>query len=125
MDWVQYLLLGAIAWFLLRRTLPVKGLADLTPGEVKERLKNGKDYVFVDVREVHEYREGHIKGFQNIPLSQLARRLDEIDRGKPVVLTCRSGMRSRQAARILKKNGFSEIAHLKTGISGWDGKLTR
>lgn len=125
MEWIQYLIFGAVLWFILKRFLPTKGLTNLTAAEVKELLKNQKEHLFLDVREVHEFREGHIKGFKNYPLSQLNGKAAELDTNKSVVLTCRSGMRSRQAAKILQKKGFNKISHLKTGIIGWDGDLVR
>lgn len=125
MQWIQYLIFAVLLWLIIKRFLPVKDLTNLTAAEVKELLKHQKDHLFLDVREVHEYREGHIKGFKNYPLSQLAHKVNELDPNKSVVLTCRSGMRSRQAAKILKKKGFNKISHLKTGIIGWDGDLVR
>lgn len=125
MAWLQYLLLALLVFLLMRRFLPVKGLENLTAEQVKERLGNSKDHVFIDVRESGEYKQGHIRGFKNIPLSQLSNRLSEIDSQKVVVLTCRSGMRSSTAAKILRRHGYTRIAHLKTGISGWNGNLVR
>lgn len=124
-EWIQYLIYAVLLWFIISRMLPVRGLINLSASEVEERLKNRKDYTFVDVREVNEFQAGHIKGFHNIPLSQLRGRVGEIDAAKPVVLTCRSGMRSRQAAKVLHKHGIRNISHLKTGVSGWNGKLVK
>lgn len=118
MEALQYFVWGLIVWLVISKVLPVKGLTNLSSTEVEEMLKTPGEHEFVDVREIFEYQQGHIKGFKNIPLSQLARRLDEIDPKKSVVLTCRSGMRSRKAAKILKKNGYNRISHLKTGVSG-------
>lgn len=125
MQWIQYLIFGVLLWLIIRRFMPMKGLTNLSAAEVKQLLKNQKEHLFIDVREVHEYREGHIRGFKNYPLSQLAQKVNELDPNKSVILTCRSGMRSRQAAKILQKNGFSQISHIKTGIIGWDGDLVR
>jgi rhodanese-related sulfurtransferase len=119
MDWIGYGLLAVILFLFIKQMLPMKGLKNLSSEEVKELLKKPKEYTFIDVREVHEYNSGHIKGFKNIPLSQLNQRLHEIDRNKPIVLTCRSGNRSRVAAKILIKNKFTNLSHLKTGIAGW------
>ncbi|KEO81401.1 rhodanese-like domain-containing protein [Tumebacillus flagellatus] len=125
MQWWMYLLYALLLWFVISRLLPVRGLTNLTTAEVQERLKKPKDFVFVDVREVGEYRAGHIPGFQNIPLSQLRTRVGEIDSSKPVILTCQSGMRSKQAAKTLHKHGFRNLSHLKTGMSGWNGNVVK
>jgi rhodanese-related sulfurtransferase len=124
-QYLQYLLFAFVLWVVLHRFLPVKGLENLSAEQVRERLKNTNEYVFVDVREAHEYKQGHIQGFKNIPLSQLTQRLREIDRDKAVILTCRSGMRSTTAAKILRKHGFTRIAHLKNGILSWHDPLVR
>jgi len=60
----------------------------------------------LDTRTQAEYEKGHIKGFINIPLNSLRSRMEELDKSKPVYITCRSGQRSYIAARILSQNGF-------------------
>ncbi|MFY0544705.1 rhodanese-like domain-containing protein [Brevibacillus sp. H7] len=125
MEWIPYLLLAGFAVFMASRLLPVKGLRNLKPDDLKELLKRPQGHLFIDVREPFEYKRGHIKGFQNIPLSQLKVRINELDPQTPLVLTCQSGMRSRQAAKLLAKQGFTNISHLQTGMSGWNGSVTK
>lgn len=72
---------------------------------VKEYMDKGA--VIIDVRTVGEYREGHIKNSKNIPLDNIFSKVNEIKRlEKPVIVCCRSGMRSAQAASILKNSGI-------------------
>lgn len=123
MDWIQYVIMAMLVLFIIRKLMPIKGLKNLKQDEVFQLLEKPKDVIFVDVREGFEYKRGHIKHFQNIPLSVLEQRLHELDRSKSIVLTCKSGMRSRQAAKMLLKNGFTQVSHLQTGISGWTGNL--
>jgi phage shock protein E len=60
------------------------------------------------VRTVGEFQSGHIKGSKNIPLDNIFSKVNEIKRlEKPVIVCCRSGMRSAQAASILKNNGIN------------------
>lgn len=125
MQWLMYALYALLLWFVLSRLLPVRGLTNLTSSDVQERLKQPKSCTFLDVREVGEYKAGHIKGFQNIPLSQLGRRIGEIDASKPIILTCQSGMRSKQAAKVLRRQGLRNVSHLKTGMSGWNGNVVK
>lgn len=64
----------------------------------------------IDVRTPQEYMGGHVTGSINIPLSELAMRVDEIkNMAQPVVLCCASGMRSGQAALFLKQHGIECI----------------
>lgn len=68
-----------------------------------------KKAFFVDVRTPGEFAEGSAKDAVNIPLNEVAQRLEEF-KGKPqIVVFCRSGNRSSQAEAILKQNGFTNV----------------
>lgn len=67
--------------------------------------------VIVDVRSPAEFAMGAAPGSLNIPVSDLPRRLGELDQTKPVVLCCASGMRASTAAALLKAKGFSEVVN--------------
>lgn len=72
-----------------------------------EILSNGG--ILIDVRTPEEYNQGHAKGSKNIPLDKIQGKIKKIkELNKPVVLCCRSGMRSGQATAILKRNGIQE-----------------
>lgn len=61
----------------------------------------------IDVRTPGEFEGGHVAGSINIPLNEIAERLDEIRAmEQPIVLCCASGMRSGQAAGFLNGNGI-------------------
>lgn len=81
-------------------------------GGKSESIQDFKDKgaVIIDVRTVGEFREGHIKDSKNIPLDTIASKIADIKKlNKPVIVCCRSGMRSAQAASILKANGIEVI----------------
>lgn len=63
----------------------------------------------VDVRTPSEYKGGHIKGSINIPLQDLQNKLKSLDKSKPVITCCASGMRSASAKSMLLSKGFSEV----------------
>lgn len=65
--------------------------------------------VIVDVRTRGEYKSGHIKGSKNIPLDEIKKSAHNLDKHKPVIVCCRSGMRSGQALGILKSAGFERV----------------
>lgn len=72
-----------------------------------ELLRNGA--VLIDVRTPAEYNSGHAKGSTNIPLDKISSKIDKIKQlKKPVVLCCRSGMRSGQATSILRGAGITD-----------------
>jgi len=75
--------------------------------------------VLLDVREPWEYERAHIEGAQLVPMSELPRRLDEIDPDKDVVAICHHGGRSLQVAIFLEKNGYSKIHNLAGGVDAW------
>lgn len=72
-----------------------------------EMVANGAQ--IIDVRTPMEYKGGHIKGSVNIPLDSLQRNLSKINKNKPVITCCASGMRSASAKNILKSNGYTEV----------------
>lgn len=78
--------------------------------------------VLIDVREPHEYAEGHAPGSLHIPLGQLKSRLNEFRafENKPVVLICRSGNRSGQAAGLLAQEGFKSVHNVQGGMLAWE-----
>ena len=83
---------------------------------------------FVDVRERDEWDAGHIPGARHHPRGFLEVRADLehpkrdpwlADRGRKLLLYCGGGHRSALAARTLLEMGFSEVASLAEGWSGW------
>src|SRR5690625_6793578 len=114
---IQWALIIGIAWFILQRFIPVKGIAHISTQEAKDKFKD-KNVQFIDVRTPGEYKANHRKPFQNIPLSNLASEAGSLDKEKEVVVICQSGMRSAKAAKILKKKGFQKISNVKGGKIG-------
>ena len=78
--------------------------------------------VVLDVREDKEYAGGHIPKARHIPLGQLAGRMQELEKfkGKPILVTCRSGHRSARACGMLKKAGFETVYNQAGGILAWE-----
>ena len=72
-----------------------------------ELMKQGAQ--IIDVRSPAEFKSGHIKGSVNLPLQSLQSNLSKINKNKPVITCCASGMRSASAKSILKSAGFNEV----------------
>ncbi|MBK6897188.1 MAG: HesA/MoeB/ThiF family protein [Alphaproteobacteria bacterium] len=82
----------------------------------RDQLKSLIGHILVDVREREEWQAGHIEGAILWPLSKILVGALPLDlREKPIVLYCQKGIRSLQAAMILKDNGFVDISHLSGG----------
>jgi rhodanese-related sulfurtransferase len=100
---------------------------NITPEEVKRRLDAGEKLNIVDVREPYENADFNIGGTL-IPLGQIqSMQIDEIEnlKNKEVILYCRSGNRSGQAAMFLDAMGFKNTKNLVGGMLAWEEKFGR
>ncbi|PAV28706.1 rhodanese [Virgibacillus profundi] len=118
MDSIQWILIILIAGFVIGRFMPTKGVNNITAQEAKNKFTD-KKVQFIDVRTPREYKANHSPQFKNIPLFELAKKIDKLDRDKEIVVICQSGMRSAKAAKLLKKQGFEKINNVKGGMSAW------
>ena len=99
-------------------TFTFAGFWEIQPDALEERASRLQ---VIDVRERHEFDGplGRIRGATLMPLAELPRRSDELSRDRPVVTVCRSGARSAQAALLLQKAGFGDVANLAGGMVRW------
>ncbi len=98
--------------------------ATIEPQALVERLAWGdRTLVLLDVRTPAEYAEGHLPGARNIPHSELAARIAELEgaRASDIVVYCRSGNRSAQALAVLEQAGFKRLLHLDGDYLRWSG----
>ena len=94
---------------------------EITPTELKARLDSGDVPSLVDVREPFERDIVDLPdhGQVLIPTGEFVERCSELDREAELVLYCRSGRRSEQAARFLLESGFERVLNLRGGVLGW------
>jgi NADPH-dependent 2,4-dienoyl-CoA reductase/sulfur reductase-like enzyme/rhodanese-related sulfurtransferase len=71
--------------------------------------------LFLDVRKNEEFMEGSIPQSIHIPLDELRQRIHELPRDRHLIVTCRTGIRSYAAFRILKQSGFEQLSNLSGG----------
>lgn len=90
----------------------------ISPKEANEQLTQD-DVAMIDVRNLTEYKEGHVAGSQHIMVGTLKNRLDEVPTDKKLILLCQSGARSAIAAAILKANGFDDLVNVEGGYNNW------
>jgi phage shock protein E len=65
--------------------------------------------LIIDVRTAGEYKNGHIKGSLNVPLSNIEDAISWLIKDVPIVVVCESGSRSAQAKEILEANGYTKV----------------
>ena len=75
--------------------------------------------VVLDVREPEEYAHGHVPGAVSLPQADLATRLGEVPRDRPLLVVCEAGMRSLRAAQFLRQVGFDDVASVAGGTAAW------
>lgn len=99
-------------------TYTFAGIWEIEPYWLEE---HAAEVQIVDVREPEEFTGGlgHLPGAKLIPLGDVAKRLGELARDRPVVTVCRAGGRSAQAAIMLQQAGFSQVANLAGGMLRW------
>lgn len=77
---------------------------------VAEKIKAGA--LVVDVRTPAEFADGHFKGALNIPVDTVQARMNEFgDKGRPIVVYCRSGARSGRAQQMLQAAGYTDVTN--------------
>lgn len=96
-------------------------MTTITADEVKFRLDSGEKLNLVDVREPHENAEFNIGGTL-LPLGKVqTMQIEDIDdlKNEEVIVYCRSGNRSGQAALMLETFGFTDVKNLAGGMLAW------
>lgn len=98
-----------------------EAVPQITPRELKERLDGGEELFILDVREPHEWQISNLSrlGARLIPKGQVVERMNELDTAVPMIVQCRTGVRSADVIRELKKHGFKKLLNLEGGINRW------
>ena len=104
-------------------TQPAATGGAIDAAELKRKLDRGDDFILIDVREPHEYQIARIPGARLIPLGELPKRLNELDRNAEIVMQCKVGGRSQQAVDLMKQNGFKNVRNMTGGITAWSDQV--
>ncbi|MCP4107942.1 MAG: sulfurtransferase [Desulfobacteraceae bacterium] len=103
-----------------------KEFENLTADELKKYIKkhNEKDYLLVDVRQPHEYTNGHIPGAKLMLVMQLESRLYDLPGDKDMIFYCHSGGRSLATAFLVAEGEVTsgKIYNLAGGIMAWEDR---
>lgn len=90
----------------------------MRPGELREAIKQGKQLMLLDVREVWEREQYNIGGI-HLPMGELMERRDEIPMDMDVIVYCEKGIRSSIVIQRLEGLGFSNLINLSGGMKAW------
>jgi rhodanese-related sulfurtransferase len=90
---------------------------ELAPERLDEWLHDG-EIQLVDVREPREFEAGHVPGSKQIGFDEVTAAAERLDKGRPLVLVCRSGNRSEMVAEAFRGSGF-DAYHLTGGLLAW------
>jgi len=111
---------------ILAVTLPLsiwaqEAIQTITADRFATVMDSIDNYQLVDVRTRDEFKEGHIDGAvqYDVNKKRFKRQVNRLDRNQPVLLYCRTGKRSHQAALTLQELGFQKIINLDGGITAW------
>jgi phage shock protein E len=104
-NYISIALVVLLAYIFIRKFMNNKA------GEnaISELIKTRKSITLIDVRQPDEFKGGSVKGAINIPLGEIKNRITELKGKENIVVFCRSGARSAQAASILTSNNIKAI----------------
>ena len=95
----------------------------IDPIDVKSKQERRDPFIFLDVREPHEYQIAKISGTRLIPVGELPKYLDDLPRDAEIVVHCKSGARSQKAVDLLKSSGYANVLNMTGGIAAWSDKV--
>jgi adenylyltransferase/sulfurtransferase len=102
-----------------------KPVEEVAPNTVSALLESEAPPFLLDVRESWEWSVSSLAplGARLVPLAELGERLSEVPLDRPVVVYCRSGQRSRTAARRLLDHGLTDVRSMRGGLRAWAEQL--
>jgi len=105
-------------------TVQSGGLQEEYPKEISIRQTASKKMngaYILDVRELHEFVQGHIPGAVTIPLGNLSQRIHELpeDKDREIVIVCLSGGRSLVGLDVIRKAGYAKSSSMAGGMAAW------
>lgn len=109
-----------IGYMVVQQILNKRAVKELDQNDFHKGLRKAQ---VVDVREKVDYDYGHINGARNIPITMFKQRFQGLRKDQPIYLCDANGISSYRAARMLRKNGYTDLYMLKGGYKKWTGKI--
>jgi len=96
---------------------------EIDPVELDRMRKEGAPHLVVDVREKWELDVCGLDKSLHVPLGDLPSRAGELPKDKPLIMLCRTGRRSLQAALWLRSQGYAQAINLRGGVHQWSDDI--
>ena len=118
---VLILVLMSLAASIASPIVTAQSYQNISAQEAKDRVESDPGIFVLDVRAASEYSSGHIEGAVNIPHDQIQARQNELptDKGKEIIVYCKSGSRSSVASDTLVGLGFTNVKNMEGGYDAW------
>jgi rhodanese-related sulfurtransferase len=96
-------------------------IREISVQTVKQKLDDSQEFHFIDVREDHEWNQGHAAGAEHLGRGIIERDIEKAvpDKDSEIVLYCGGGYRSALAADNLQKMGYRNVYSMIGGIKAW------
>jgi rhodanese-related sulfurtransferase len=102
-----------------RTSLVLTNYADVTVAEAKAMIDSDLHLVVLDVRTMAEYGLAHLRSAKLIPVGELVKKQNELNKSEKILVYCRLGVRSRRASKILADSNFHHVHNMLGGITAW------
>ena len=108
-------------WALLQSSMLVADNRDWSAADLWAAIEADEAPILLDVRTAEEFSSGHVPGAVNIPVRQLAARIEELApyRSTEIVVYCEAGPRARLASLVLSGNDFERVGFLDGHMRAW------
>src|SRR5437773_5389436 len=93
-------------------------IPEISVQELQALKESQADFCLLDVRDESEFDVCNLEG-RLIPLAELPKRLNELNREQQIIVHCQGGGRSSRAVAFLLEQGFSDVRNLRGGIRAW------
>ncbi|HUG66528.1 MAG TPA: rhodanese-like domain-containing protein [Pirellulaceae bacterium] len=112
-----YLVGGMTAW--ANAGFPIVRLPQVHVRELKADSENGSHLQVLDVRSPEEFDKGHIPGAEHLFVADMRRRIDGLDKERPIATYCASGYRASLASSLMQSRGFKHVSNVPGSWEAW------
>ncbi|MCB9940624.1 MAG: MBL fold metallo-hydrolase [Planctomycetaceae bacterium] len=116
-EFAGYLVGGMTAWE--DAGLPMEQLRQLDVHALKADTENGSHLMILDVRSPDEFESGHVPGATHQFVADMRKRIDGLDKSKPIATYCASGYRASLASSLMQSRGFEQVYNVPGSWKAW------